>query len=146
MRPNRIATLNFFRVKPDIDEFSSTIPITRHECELQRALERRRAVDSTVNQMTEFLTKFLHGKASRETLKDFARKLAQTKGIRVDRAATRTKEGLICWFCESAPELLTGTATNEFSKPDDTLDGLFVEFDDEKFDEGEDWLHQEFKF
>jgi hypothetical protein len=92
--------------------------------------------------MSEFLTKFLHGKTSREILKDFARKLARTKGIRVDRSASRTKEGRVCWFCEYAPDLLIGTTTNEFWKPDDTLDGLFGEFEDQKFDEKEDWLHQ----
>jgi hypothetical protein len=96
--------------------------------------------------MSQFLTKFLHGKASRAMLKDLARKLARTKGIRVDRASNRTKEGLICWFCEYAPELLTSAATNEFSKSDDTSDGLLIEFESQKFDDEEDWLHEESNF
>jgi hypothetical protein len=88
--------------------------------------------------MSECHTTFLHGKASREILKDFVRKLARNKGIRVGRATGRTKDSLICWFYEAVPELLTGTAINESWKPDDPLEGLFAEFEDQKFDSEEE--------
>jgi hypothetical protein len=40
-------------------------------------------------------------------LVNFAKALAQKKGIQVDRLAVRQKICLICWFCENCPELLT---------------------------------------
>jgi hypothetical protein len=33
--------------------------------------------------------------------------IAEAKGIKLDRLAKRSKECLICWFCEVAPDLIT---------------------------------------
>jgi hypothetical protein len=37
-----------------------------------------------------------------------AKAVAQWKGAKIDRLAKRTKEGLLCWLCEYAPELAWG--------------------------------------
>jgi hypothetical protein len=104
MATHRIASLDFSRINANTPEQLSPIAV-RRECELQRAVERRRAVSSTFHQMSEFLHRFLHGDTSKKALLNLAAQLAQTKGVKVDRTAKRTKEGLICWFCEFAAEM-----------------------------------------
>jgi hypothetical protein len=37
---------------------------------------------------------------------NIAESVAQTKGFKVDRLARRSKDCLICWFCEIAPEIM----------------------------------------
>jgi hypothetical protein len=34
--------------------------------------------------------------------------MSKKKNVRVDRIARRTKESLICWFCENCSEFLNG--------------------------------------
>jgi hypothetical protein len=58
--------------------------------------------------MQKSLSLCLHEKPSMANMSDMAKRIAERRGIRIDRIARRTKEGMICWFCENAPELAFG--------------------------------------
>jgi hypothetical protein len=66
---------------------------------------RRRATGAIFLPMTESLKVWLNGDMSMAKLSQFAQSLATCKRRRIDRLSKRTKEGLICWLCETAPEL-----------------------------------------
>jgi hypothetical protein len=79
---------------------------SRHEIAVQEAQERRRKVADSFYRMTESLNQLLHGNTNKETLLTLAQRIALSKNLVVDRASKRSKDGLICWFCEFAPELI----------------------------------------
>jgi hypothetical protein len=56
--------------------------------------------------MCDILSRILGRDTSRATLLRLAESLARAKHVVVDRLAKRSKECLICWFCEFVPELL----------------------------------------
>jgi hypothetical protein len=58
--------------------------------------------------MTETLSKILGGNMRKKALMGLGETIAGSKKIKIDRAGKRTQEGLICWFCENATELLAG--------------------------------------
>jgi hypothetical protein len=54
---------------------------------------------------------FLKQRTGRFTVSELlpiALQIARRKGVAVDRAARRHKEGLICWFCKYCSELVCG--------------------------------------
>jgi hypothetical protein len=74
---------------------------------------RRRAVAEIYPRMFRNLSTLFHHDLSRTKLLQFIHLVARRKGAIIDRAAKRSREGMLCWLCETAPEL---------AKPkDDTL-------------------------
>jgi hypothetical protein len=61
--------------------------------------------------MVESLTRIIHGNPSKLSLLNLAQCVSRNKGIPVDRAAKRSKDCLICWFCEFVPELIIEPVT-----------------------------------
>jgi hypothetical protein len=69
---------------------------------------RRRAADALYSKMLNALNFCLHGELSMVKIAQVVESVAARKDVRVDRLARRTKDGLICWLCENAPELALG--------------------------------------
>jgi hypothetical protein len=61
------------------------------------------------NAMQQCLERLLCGNTSKAALLKMAECVAQTKGRTVDRAAKRSKECLVCWFCECVPEYIVSS-------------------------------------
>jgi hypothetical protein len=56
----------------------------------------------------------LNGKMSMVNLLEIAKIIARQRGIKIDRVARRTREGIMCWFCENAPELACGRLLDSY--------------------------------
>jgi hypothetical protein len=65
--------------------------------------------------MSRWLTVIFHGEPTKESLWQFASKIAAKLNIKIDRDARRLKDSLMCWICENAPQLL---ATEPATVPD----------------------------
>jgi hypothetical protein len=74
--------------------------------ESERLRIRRRAVNSIYPRLTQAITVLLRGDLSKPSIVRLADAVAAKKGVKIDRRAKRTKEGLLCWLCENAPELM----------------------------------------
>jgi hypothetical protein len=72
----------------------------------QRIGVRRRRVEEIYPAMHQFLHRALNGDSTKRKLLRIALMIAEAKGIKLDRLAKRSKECLICWFCEVAPDLI----------------------------------------
>jgi hypothetical protein len=46
--------------------------------------------------------------------------VADKNGLHIDRTVRRTKDGLICWFCECAWNGTTSKETSETGKPQES--------------------------
>jgi hypothetical protein len=106
-------------------------PLAQTQIDHDRCIERRRCNAAVYDRMAQILNAVLGGKATKQNLMDLAEKIAAQKQIKIDRAAKRIKEGLICWFCENACDLAVQEASPQhfsleaWSQPDD--DGLELE-------------------
>jgi hypothetical protein len=76
----------------------------------ERIAERRQRVKYLFKPIVMVLTIWLAGDTSMEKIRHIAEGIAATRGIPIDRLARRTKDGMICWLCENAPELALGFA------------------------------------
>jgi hypothetical protein len=82
----------------------------------EAAIERRRRVGPSFDKMTKILNVMLNGQATCAELRRFATVLGGARGLKLDRLAKRTKECLICWFCEHFPQLLTNHQLDRFDQ------------------------------
>jgi hypothetical protein len=73
----------------------------------EAALERRRRVGPLFDKMTKMLNILLKGHTTLRELRRFAIMLDFRRGLNIDRQAKRSRDNLICWFCEHFPHLLT---------------------------------------
>jgi hypothetical protein len=90
-----------------------------------KILARRKALGNLYGEMIQALT-FRYGDIPpRNVLLDLATETSRKKGIRLDRASCRLKEGLICWLCEHNQELLILNRQN--AEMLETPDWLFDE-------------------
>jgi hypothetical protein len=149
MRPYRTATLDLRHFQPTVEDTISTKkPLSQQELETQRAQDRRRC-GREFQRMADFLSRTLKGGTKMRSLLNLAQMLAEKKGRRLDRAARRTKDGLICWFCESVPDIETQLielsanqkplTSKRMKSVDETFEDLYAAFEEEQYgDEG--WL------
>jgi hypothetical protein len=107
MRPNRFAVLDFSR-KGSVPQESAHTSVKEPEALQVRIQRRRRSVDALHSRMARFLASLLHGETSKPRMLQLAERIARERHVKIDRLAKRSKECLICWFCEVAPDLLTG--------------------------------------
>jgi hypothetical protein len=84
----------------------------------EAAIERRRRVGASFEKMTRILNIMLNGHATCNELLRIATTLSLTRGLKVDRQAKRTKDNLICWFCEHFPQLLTNDRFDQLHQLD----------------------------
>jgi hypothetical protein len=150
MRSHRIATLNLLHPQPTVEDAIPTEKrLSQQELEAQRAQDRRRRCGRDFQRMADFLSRALNGETKMRSLVNLAELLGEKKGRSLDRAARRTKEGLICWFCESIPDIetqLIGLRVNQkpmaskrLKSVDETFERLYAAFEEEQYgDEG--WL------
>jgi hypothetical protein len=81
-------------------------PATRQTMRDEERLSNRcRRAGPLFVTMHQFLT-LVKGKLRYRDMLSFAKDLAQPRGLKIDRLAQRTKNGLICWFCENYRDLL----------------------------------------
>jgi hypothetical protein len=95
-------------------------------------IERRRAHATTYDKMRQFLTQITGGKLTKAVLMSLAKRIAEQKGIKIDRGAKRLKDCLICWFCEHASELLVDLVAPH-AKTESSLPFFKMEIDDFDF-------------
>jgi hypothetical protein len=69
---------------------------------------RRRAAGLHFLAMSDSVKMWLQGEVTMTRLSAFVKTVATSKSQRIDRLSKRTKEGLICWLCENAPEIALG--------------------------------------
>jgi hypothetical protein len=105
----RIAMIDFSGA-PATRRFPEDLDISNGVLQ-QRLLVRRRAVASIYPIMEQFLHRALKEHSSKRNLLEIAQVIAQGKNVKLDRMAKRSKECLICWFCEVAQDLLTQSGT-----------------------------------
>jgi hypothetical protein len=55
--------------------------------------------------MSRIIAAHLHNNVTRRNLLNITRAVVAEKKIPLDRTAKRSKDGLLCWLCEVAPEL-----------------------------------------
>jgi hypothetical protein len=67
---------------------------------------RKRAVNGLFSRMSHILAIRLKNDMSRSNLLQIARIISDVKEIPIDRTAKRSRDGMICWLCEVAPELI----------------------------------------
>jgi hypothetical protein len=105
---------------PQAPVFSRPTPRPTHYqlTEVQRLRARRREVDEMYPFLTRALDVILRGEVTKTKMEEFAERIAKAKGVRVDRLSRRTKEGLICWLCEWAPELAFGMSNRPIPPPE----------------------------
>jgi hypothetical protein len=123
--------------------------------ETRSLAQRREAVRHLYPAMFRTLSAVFHNDLSRTKLLEFLHLVANRKGVTIDRTAKRSREGMLCWLCETAPELakspivtvLSNTNSiekvnvseeaekekeaKEESKADTTLDFSSIGFDDD---------------
>jgi hypothetical protein len=73
--------------------------------EVRRLSERRKAVSDIYPAMFRVLSILFQHDLSRAKLLQFLDLVATQKGVIVDRTAKRSRDGMVCWLCETAPEL-----------------------------------------
>jgi formate hydrogenlyase subunit 6/NADH:ubiquinone oxidoreductase subunit I len=88
-----------------------------------RAIERRRKNAALFDRMTLMLSHLTDGKPTKQALLLLAERIAANTHVKIDRGAKRSKDCLICWFCEQACELaaLNQTADDNKSSFDDCV-------------------------
>jgi hypothetical protein len=84
----------------------------------QRVPAHRRDVRSIHPTVDYFLHRALNGHSSKRKVLEITRAIAQGKGVKLDRMAKRSKECLICWFCEVAPDFVTQSAMEKTNVDD----------------------------
>jgi hypothetical protein len=84
------------RVRPD------------REAEIERANARRRGVAEKFDIVANRLRQLLNGRFTKQALLGFADQIGGLRGVKVDRAARRVKDSLICWFCENFYDVIVG--------------------------------------
>jgi hypothetical protein len=82
------------------------VPLAQTQIDHDLCIQRRRCNGALYERMTQILGAVFGGKLTKQNLMDLAEKIAAQKQIKIDRAAKRMKEGLICWFCENAYDLV----------------------------------------
>jgi hypothetical protein len=86
---------------PDILPLNDATPQTRRD--LEKIKQRKNKNSYVFPMMRAYLQQFPKG-----VLLQVAREISESKQIPpVDRICRRNREALICWFCESAPEVLS---------------------------------------
>jgi hypothetical protein len=118
MCSHRVATLDLHHDKSiPVDLAQVQRPLSKSAIERRRVQQRRRRVGSMFEQMSKILSQTLNGDMGMMSLLSFANLVAEKHALHIDRSAKRTKEGLICWFCEFAsvvvPQLIRRTSTKE---------------------------------
>jgi hypothetical protein len=98
--------------------------------------QRRKATLNIYPRMVQNLAILLHHDLSRTNLLQFLRFVANRKGAIIDRTEKRSREGMICWLCETAPELANPQSINLSSntKSIEEVDVSKGLNDDSKFD------------
>jgi hypothetical protein len=86
------------------------------------------------DRMSRILSAVLQGKTTKKALLHLAQAIATKKQIKIDRTAKRMKDGLICWFCEHATDLVIGDGFPQQSGDDFHFDDfdLALSFRDEE--------------
>jgi hypothetical protein len=93
--------------------------VPQTEIDHLRCIERRRKNAPLFDRMTEILTYVTNGRMTKEVLLDLATKIADRKGIKIDRGAKRMKECLICWFCEHTNDVMALQASPSSEQTND---------------------------
>jgi hypothetical protein len=74
--------------------------------EQERKVQRMRLCSADYWTMGRFLGRFRQNISCKTGLLSLATIIAKEKGITIDRSAKRSKECLICWFCENAKDVM----------------------------------------
>jgi hypothetical protein len=101
--PCRVAMLH-----PHAPFLARSIPSPTHYqlTEARRLRDRRRSVNVIYPHLLKALTVVLHGNVTKTSIGQLADNIAASKQLKIDRLSRRTKEGLICWLCQQAPEII----------------------------------------
>jgi hypothetical protein len=102
---HRVAVLRPFPCPP---RRPAAFRLTQSQKDLERTRARRRAAGAIFHAFVANLKIWLQGEVTMVRLLALSQAVATSKGQRIDRHSKRTKEGLICWLCETAPELAIG--------------------------------------
>jgi hypothetical protein len=102
------------------------------EVDREKAATRRRGCSQLYGPMIDALETRFNKRAVRSEMLELAADICAERGIKLDRPAKRSKECLICWFCENVPELVGNPTLEVESRQQEKRDE--VSDDSEMFD------------
>jgi hypothetical protein len=106
----RVARMMIHQMSQDFGQSHSGVvseqSTTIQKREEEKKLLRRRRVDGQFQIMVKFLTRILGNRMNKTGLLELAQSIVHSRSIKLDRRAKRSKEMLICWFCENINDFL----------------------------------------